>query len=305
MNVTRSALASAAALMLLVPFSARAGNLLRNPGAEELPADQLPGWTTTADFRAYGNTPPTPFGAYCFFGGGGGTGDVSTASQTVSVATVAQAIDAGRRKATLSAQLAGYKDQNDSATVTAEFLDGTGGVLGQTQLGPVTGAAWQFRSVTVPVPALTRAVRVRMIATRVDGSDIDGYFDDLWLSVDATAGKLYTVPPCRVIDTRDSSALAAGETRTVAVGGHCGVPSDAIAAAVNVTVVAPAASGSMTLFPASDAAPLASSINFSPALTRANNGIVGLSGDGTAAVRVRNGSGGTAHVILDVSGYFR
>jgi hypothetical protein len=49
----------------------------------------------------------------------------------------------------------------------------------------------------------------------------------------------YSVTPCRVLDTRVSTAgpaLSAGVTRSVVVGGVCGVPKAASAVSLNVTV---------------------------------------------------------------------
>ena len=116
---------------------------------------------------------------------------------------------------------------------------------------------------------------------------------------------LYTVPPCRVIDTRDISApaLSEGQWRRFGVGGNCGVSATARVIVLNVTVVGPTAAGYLTLFPG-DAAmvPLASTINFRPGQVRANNAVVPLGADGTLGIL--NGSLGSTHVIVDVVGYF-
>jgi hypothetical protein len=39
--------------------------------------------------------------------------------------------------------------------------------------------------------------------------------------------------------------------------------------------------------------------------TRANNAIVQLATDGTGSLSVKNVSGGAAHVVIDVYGYFK
>ena len=48
-----------------------------------------------------------------------------------------------------------------------------------------------------------------------------------------------------------------------------------------------------------------SAINFSPGQTRANNAVVMLATDDTGGLAATNGSNGTVHIILDVSGYFQ
>jgi subtilisin family serine protease len=121
-------------------------------------------------------------------------------------------------------------------------------------------------------------------------------------------GQFYTVAPCRVFDSRLPAAggpLLSGQERLVRFGGACGVPLDAIAVAVNVTVVPRGAGGNVALGPA--CSPLATStVNFGPAAVRANNAVLPLAG-AAAALRARATVGGEAGVdlVVDVAGYFR
>ncbi len=121
-------------------------------------------------------------------------------------------------------------------------------------------------------------------------------------------GNFFTIVPCRIMDTRNATgpyggpALAANATRNVVVAGQCGIPSTARAISVNVTVTGASGAGNLRLFPAGGAVPLAATVNYPAALTRGNNGIVGLSATGLAIRAVQ--ASGTAHVILDVNGYF-
>ena len=68
------------------------------------------------------------------------------------------------------------------------------------------------------------------------------------------AADFFTLTPCRALDTRQpvgpqgGPALAAGAQRAVTLAGFCGLPATAVAVAVNLTVVAPAA-GDIRLFP--------------------------------------------------------
>ena len=52
------------------------------------------------------------------------------------------------------------------------------------------------------------------------------------------------------------------------------------------------------------APPLASTINFRPGQTRANNAIVPLALDGSG-MKIFNGSAGNVDVIVDVNGWFQ
>jgi hypothetical protein len=123
------------------------------------------------------------------------------------------------------------------------------------------------------------------------------------------AALLYTLTPCRVVDTRNPAgplggpALAASTTRLFTVAGSCGIPSTARALVVNVAVTGPTAQGHLRVFPGGVALPLVSTINYRANQTRANNAVVGL-GAGTLEIYCGQGSGAT-HVILDVTGYFQ
>jgi hypothetical protein len=117
----------------------------------------------------------------------------------------------------------------------------------------------------------------------------------------------YTVTPCRVADTRDSTgspSLVANAVRTFQVAFNCGIPSSAKAVAVNLAVVTPSNSGDLRVYPAGGAVPLASAINFRSGIVRANNAIIPLSASGQISVQCDMPSGGT-NFFFDVFGYFQ
>jgi len=121
----------------------------------------------------------------------------------------------------------------------------------------------------------------------------------------------YTVPPCRVLDTRNPAgtyggpALQPSATRAWALATQCGIPADARAVSANITVVSPTLPGFLTLFPGGTSKPLASSINYSAGQTRANNVILPVSTDGTGTFNAFTGSTGTVHFLFDVNGFVR
>ena len=117
---------------------------------------------------------------------------------------------------------------------------------------------------------------------------------------------LYTVPGCRLLDTRPASALVSGVPLVVLIAGKCGVPSDAKAVSLNVTVVGPTRSGNLRLYPGNGAVPTTSAINFQAGLNRANNAIMPLATNGVGTLGAAAFlSGGTVHLILDVNGYYK
>jgi peptidase M23-like protein/Kelch motif protein len=115
--------------------------------------------------------------------------------------------------------------------------------------------------------------------------------------------EFYTTTPCRIVDTRPGHMpLLPGALRTFAVAGVCGIPPNARAVSLNVTAVGPTAGGQITLFPADQAVPSTSTVNFGTGQTRANNAVLGLSADGRLAAVF--GGSGQVDLTLDVNGYF-
>ncbi len=84
--------------------------------------------------------------------------------------------------------------------------------------------------------------------------------------------------PCRVADTRNGTgvqAIAADRIRVPLIG-RCGVPSDATAVAVTVTATQGEAAGFLTVWPAGQPLPNASTVNYGRLEDRANGAIVRL-----------------------------
>jgi len=134
---------------------------------------------------------------------------------------------------------------------------------------------------------------------------------------DLTAHQLYTLTPCRLLDTRlavdqpapgtlGGPALPPRSERIIAVAGRCGVPADARALALNVTVADPLAMGDLRVYPGDSGPPGTSVLNFGAGKARANGAVVALSSSGTGTLAIRNDSPTAAvNVVVDVSGYFR
>jgi PKD-like domain len=125
------------------------------------------------------------------------------------------------------------------------------------------------------------------------------------ISINGSCGNFFTLPPCRVVDTRgaDAPAVNAGGDRTFFLNGKCGIPSTAREISVNVTVTQPTAAGSFDLFEADIPDPQTPIIDYGNAQTRANNAVITLGPGGSITVH-SNQTTGTAQFILDVNGYF-
>jgi len=115
------------------------------------------------------------------------------------------------------------------------------------------------------------------------------------------AGAVVPVSPTRLVDTRDHVALRSGEILPLQVAGVAGVPADATAVFVNVTVTEPQANGYLTVFPAGENLPATSNLNFVTGLTVPNLALVKVGKNGS--ISIQNANPGTAQVVVDIQGY--
>jgi trimeric autotransporter adhesin len=133
--------------------------------------------------------------------------------------------------------------------------------------------------------------------------DVSGYFP--------TTTSLLSMNPARLYDTRPGSATidgsglgggarVAGSTAEIQVTGRVGVPSDAVAVVLNVTVDLAAETGFLTVYPCGTPLPDASNLNYVKGTTRADVVIAKVGAGGKVCVY----SAGATHLIADIGGYF-
>lgn len=138
---------------------------------------------------------------------------------------------------------------------------------------------------------------------------------------DVTPPRVFVgVAPCRIADTRGLGfsgqagppAINTG-TRTFQISGtvagvpaQCGIPNGAEAVSFQFTIVSPNAAGNLIAWPAGGALPSISVLNWDAGITALGNGtIVPLADAGGLSVRINAAVGGaTAHLVIDVNGYF-
>ena len=135
--------------------------------------------------------------------------------------------------------------------------------------------------------------------------DVTGYFRQV-----GTGGTSYTaIAPKRVLDTRPGIAIGlngafqANSPRSVNVAGISPIPANAKAITGNLTVVGQTKAGYLSITQTSQVNPSTSILNFPLSDVRANGVTVPLNGTGDVFI-VYKASGGSAHVLLDVTGYF-
>ena len=139
--------------------------------------------------------------------------------------------------------------------------------------------------------------------------DADSGTASVAVTVQSNGGHcFFAVAPCRVYDSRQSGgALASGTERSVTVAGPslCEVPVNASAVSLNVTIVSASGLGDFTVYPIAGQVPATSTISFGPGQTRANNVVTGLAPTiGTVTGLLDIPGGGSAHLVVDVNGYF-
>jgi hypothetical protein len=212
------------------------------------------------------------------------------------------------------------KPATPSITAPASALAGQSGLAASVAAHGGATYSWSVSGGTITAGQGTSAITftaggagtlvLEVVETSGAGCSSATATRNVTVTAGANSGKFFTATPCRIFDTRLSGGPAAGAPalagesgRTFAVIGKCGVPATARAVSVNVTITGPGAQGHLTLFPADENTPLASTINFRVGQTRANNAIIRLAADGTG-VRVVNGAPAAVHVILDVNGWF-
>lgn len=137
-------------------------------------------------------------------------------------------------------------------------------------------------------------------------ADVAGYYT----GSDAPNGQgaFGTLPaPKRLLDTRNGTgaakaAIPARGTVTFTAIGN-GVPADASAAVLNVTVVTPTGTGDLKVYPAGAGLPGTSNLNFVRGQTVPN--LVAARLGSAGRVSIYNDSTGSVQVIADIAGYFQ
>ncbi|HEY4609288.1 MAG TPA: hypothetical protein VIH06_08795, partial [Ilumatobacteraceae bacterium] len=155
--------------------------------------------------------------------------------------------------------------------------------------------------VTVPIaPGGTVDIFSQMTTDLV--ADVQGYYTP---TASAQAGLFVPLGPTRLLDTREPSsshfgALGAGEQINLAVGAIAGLPPDATAAALKVTVTDSTTSGFWTVFPTGATRPNASNLNVVGSGSTIANQVIAPLANGSVSVFSQSGG----HLVIDIVGWF-
>lgn len=214
-------------------------------------------------------------------------------------------------------------------------LSGTVACFGDNsvrQLGDNSGV--ENSAAAVPVTGLTDAVSVAAGASTACAILSDqttecwgsGYSGRLGRGNDTNgplAGPVTTpfaeyipVTPARLLDTRASGltvdgtaqklgVVAGGSTLKLQIRTRGGVPGATVSVAINLTAANASALGYATVWPCSQAKPLASNLNFIAGVPKANMVIARITTTGGDTGKICISPSVTTHLIADVMGYYR
>ncbi len=156
-------------------------NLLVNPNAEA----GLLGWTpSNGAFSVRDFDPPAIEGDWYFYGGD--NTPYSEASQDVDVSEWSSTIDNGEQFLFFEGYVAQWHAPPplDRAIIRIECLSSNGVTLDTWESdSPQSEKFFEQRTLSRSVQPGTRTIRLTMIAERLNGSNCDGYFDDLFLAL--------------------------------------------------------------------------------------------------------------------------
>ena len=133
----------------------------------------------------------------------------------------------------------------------------------------------------------------------------------IWSFTTLTSGSpvLHFVPvtPCRIADTRNPDgpfggpSIPASSSRDFAIpSSPCGIPANAAAYSLNLTVVPLGPLGFLSVWPSGQSQPSVSTLNSSDGRIKANAAIVPAGANGAITVFASN----PTNVIVDINGYF-
>jgi len=133
--------------------------------------------------------------------------------------------------------------------------------------------------------------------------DVSGYFSE--------ASNLQALTPARVLDNRPTGQtiddryenfglIPAGTTTHLQLAGRAGIPGDAYATSLNVTVLGSSGGGFVTVYPCGTGLPNASNVNLAVGRTLAALAVTRIGSKGEVCIY----NSAATNLIVDVNGYY-
>jgi YVTN family beta-propeller protein len=156
---------------------------------------------------------------------------------------------------------------------------------------------------TVAVGNMPVEAWVNQVVDRVYVSNVGDNTVSVLSGVPPSAIQFVSLTPCRLVDTRGThDPILGGTSQNYVLPGanNCGIPTNAVAVSLNVTVLPTGPLGYLTIWPTGQPQPVVSTMNSRDGRNKANAAILPVGFDGAVSVFVTN----TSNVILDTNGYF-
>ncbi|HLY17759.1 MAG TPA: SBBP repeat-containing protein [Bryobacteraceae bacterium] len=213
----------------------------------------------------------------------------STATAGIPLSFTVTALDASNRTVTTYSDPVHFTSTDPSAVLPGDAL--------------LSKGVGTFSSSLVTVGTAT------LTAGDLLSSGINGTSGAIAVSQSAAGLRFISMPPCRVVDTRDATkpsgfgppSMAGATSRSFPFPeGPCGIPATAQAYSLNVTVVPHVGLGYLTIWPAGQSEPVVSTLNSLDGRIKANAAIVPAGSQGAISVFATNAT----DVVLDINGYF-
>lgn len=186
MNAKSFRIAASVLVFAAVSGDALAVNLLENPSNDEpLVGANIPGWIEVlgANWTQRSEGPPPFEGSSYFFPGVVRDAELA---QDVDVTGFSAAIDGGAQAFNFAGYVRSFSQGNssDESRIVLEYRNAAGEILDSFDSGGIDNTTeWQLVVDSRNAPVGTRTIRVRLISTRRSGSNNDGYYDALSLTL--------------------------------------------------------------------------------------------------------------------------
>ena len=156
---------------------------LVNPGAE---TGDTTGWTDETGGLAVRSTNPAPHGGSYYFYGGVSAETIAVQRVDLTEYTTTAILNSGLFEVLLSWMQASY-NENDQVSVGVRFLDESQTLISSSMSTLQSAAAlvWEEENHSADIPTGTRYIDVVLRMYRNDGTNCDGYVDDLTVAVGA------------------------------------------------------------------------------------------------------------------------
>ena len=200
------------------------------------------------------------------------------------------------------------RDRVAESTTAASVADGQPTVVGNGAAALVYGPTISADGTTVAFESDASNLVAADTNGRTDAFAHDMVSDETVRVSERTptteTGAFHAVTPVRLLDTRVAPEVkvAPGETVELPVAGVAGVPVDAAAVALNITVTEPTAAGFLTAYPTGTILPATSTLNWVTGWTVPNAATVKIGANGS--ISLFNQITSTVHVVVDLSGWY-